>query len=120
MKQKINLRHLALGLLVALSMMLTLGSCGSTASISGGLSDEAYVILSANRTYINETVYVQIDAEESIPVKVVRDDEAARTGRRIVLKPGKHRIVVFDSAGKVLYNQHIFVSTRNAKTIVLP
>lgn len=115
-----RLFHLGLGLLLGLVVLLSLGSCGTTTSLSGGLSDEAYVVVSANRTYINQTVYVQIDARESIPVKAVREDKSTQEGQRLVVKPGKHRIVIFDHLGQVIYNQHIFVSTRNAKVIVLP
>ena len=96
-------------------------ACGAVASTSGGLADEAYVVLSSTGTYAGSSVDLYLDNQDAIPVKVSRDGNmAVRKGLRVAVKPGKHRVVVRDRRGGLLFDRQIFVSTQNTKTIVLP
>ena len=82
-------------------------SCGTTASMSGGLSDESYLVVAASPLYQGKKVFVSID------------DQVTRHAKRITITPGKHIILVHDAAGRKIFQQEIFVSTRSTKTITL-
>ena len=92
-------------------------SCGTTASMSGGLSDESYLV--ASPLYQGKKVFVSIDDESTIGIVAVRPDQVTRHAKRITITPGKHIILVHDAAGRKIFQQEIFVSTRSTKTITL-
>ena len=84
-------------LILAMFAFLVIGvSCGTTASMSGGLSDDSYLGIVAERP-----------------------DQVTRHAKRITITPGKHVILVHDTAGRKIFQQEIFVSTRSTKTITL-
>lgn len=112
------LSKMSLPLLLALFIGLV--SCGSTATVSGGLTDEAYVILTAKNDYVGRTVYLRLNSADVMSVRLVKDEKKARKARRITIRPGRHLISITDEAHKPLYQQEIFVSTGNAKIIALP
>ena len=88
-------------------------SCGTTASMSGGLSDESYLVVAASPLYQGKKVFVSIDDESTIGIVAVRPDQVTRHAKRITITPGKH------AAGRKIFQQEIFVSTRSTKTITL-
>ena len=94
-------------------------SCGTTASMSGGLSDESYLVVAASPLYQGKKVFVSIDDESTIGIVAVRPDQVTRHAKRITITPGKHIILVHDAAGRKIFQQEIFVSTRSTKTITL-
>lgn len=101
--------------------VMALSACGTVASKSGGLADEAYIQLSSTKHYRGSEVLISIDQAEPIPVKVSRDgNEVTRKGLRLAVTPGRHQVVIRDKQGRKLYERQIFVSTRNSKNIVLP
>lgn len=117
---KLNVFKTLVSLTLVFALLVGLASCGSTASISGGLTDESYVVLTAKKEYVGQTVYLSIDGAEAVPVRLTRDDNKARKASRITVQPGRHQVSITDQARKQLYRQEIFVSTRNSKLIALP
>lgn len=119
MKQYLRSRVLQFASFVLVQLLLW--SCGAVSSKSGGLSDEAYLLVSATKEYVHTSVLVSIDGNEPIETSVSRDGNmAVRKGQRIAIAPGKHHIMVQNKRGTLLFDKQIFVSTRNTKTIVLP
>ena len=107
-------------LILAMFAFLVIGvSCGTTASMSGGLSDESYLVVAASPLYQGKKVFVSIDDESTIGIVAVRPDQVTRHAKRITITPGKHIILVHDVAGRKIFQQEIFVSTRSTKTITL-
>jgi lipoprotein len=94
-------------------------SCGTTASMSGGLSDESYLVVAASSVYQGQKVFVSIDDEATVGIVAIRPDQVTRHAKRITITPGKHIILVHDAAGRKIFQQEIFVSTRSTKTITL-
>ena len=87
--------------------------------VSGGLSDESYLVVAASPLYQGKKVFVSIDDESTIGIVAVRPDQVTRHAKRITITPGKHIILVHDAAGRKIFQQEIFVSTRSTKTITL-
>lgn len=106
-------------ILLALAVVALLSSsCGSVTTISGGHSDEAYIIVTSPMRYDkNAELYVQIDDLKPVLVDAVRPNKASSKGARLVVLPGRHKVVVFDKDGKVLYDKQIFPSTGKVKKI---
>ena len=87
--------------------------------VSCGLSDESYLVVAASPLYQGKKVFVSIDDESTIGIVAVRPDQVTRHAKRITITPGKHIILVHDAAGRKIFQQEIFVSTRSTKTITL-
>lgn len=111
-----------LGHALALTLaMLAVLSCGSVASSSGGLNDEAYILVASGRVFSGKHVLVHIDDLPAQEVKAKRaGNKAVRRGERLVITPGKHRVAVLDRSGQLLFDKEIFVSSRSTKTINIP
>lgn len=111
-----------LGRLLGLALVvLTLSSCGSVASRSGGLNDEAYILVTSGRVFKGEYVLVHIDDLPAQEVKARREgNKAVRRGERLAITPGRHRVAVVDRLGQLLYDKEIFISSRSTKTITIP
>ncbi|KGN73888.1 hypothetical protein HQ47_06505 [Porphyromonas macacae] len=100
--------------------IIGLSSCGSTASVSGGLNDESFIIVAAQNRYHKQEVLVHIDKEAPVLTKALRKNQAVRKGDRLIVSPGRHRIMVVDKMGNKLFDKDIFISTRNSKIIRIP
>ena len=50
-----------LALLIVPLLLLGLSSCGTTASVAGGLNDEAYLVVASSGKYLGQKVEVLID-----------------------------------------------------------
>lgn len=108
-------------LLCLFLICLIFSTCGTVSSKSGGVGDDAYLVLSSTQKYYGHTVLLSIDDNIPLEVSVSRDGNwAVRKGHRLAITPGKHHILVKDKQGRLLYDRQIFVSTRNTRTIVLP
>lgn len=110
-------------LFVAIGCALILGlfaSCGSTASMSSGLSDEAYILVVSNRLYRGERVAVLVDDAPAVYVRAVSEAKRTHKASRVVIRSGKHRVAILAPSRQELYNQQIFVSSRASKLITLP
>ncbi|WP_329904534.1 hypothetical protein [Porphyromonas pogonae] len=116
---KSNFTSLVIILIVACTL-ITLPSCGSTASLNGGLSDEAYIVVVSNKQYVNKDVYIVIDDKPAIKVKAVKEKDAVRKGERIVILPGTHKVVVLNDHTQEMYSKNLFISSRSSRTVVLP
>ncbi|WP_304296141.1 hypothetical protein [Porphyromonas gulae] len=117
---KRNIIHSLIVLLVLVTSVAAFSSCGSVASASYGMQDESYLIVTASKQYLGETVFVSIDGDSTVQAVPIKEKHAVRKGKRIVVSPGKHTVVVTDRAGVRLYEKQIFVSTNNGKMIHLP
>lgn len=114
-------RNICRGLFACVCSILLFASCGSVGSVAGGLNDESYIVLSANRQYVGSKVLVMIDGGSGVEVRVRKDGaNAVRRGSRLVVQPGRHQVQVVDEMGKVLFDKEVFVSTRSERKIDLP
>lgn len=108
-------------LFASLSVILLTLSCGTVGSKSGGLNDEAYIIVASGEKYQGVTVVVFVDKHPGRTVLAIREGgDSNRNSHRLVVQPGRRRVVVEDMSGGILFDKEIFVSTRNTKTIVIP
>lgn len=117
---KKNIINFLIVLLVFVTSAAAFSSCGSVASVSYGMQDESYLIVTAGKQYLGETVFVSIDGESTVQVVPIKEKHAVRKGKRIIVSPGKHMVVISDQSGVRLYEKQIFVSTNNGKMIHLP
>lgn len=112
-----TLTRLALGLGFALSLT----ACGSVSTRSGGLHDEAYILLSAVQDFVGQDLLLSIDQNEPLHVRPSKEgNQATRKGERIVIKPGKHHLELRQPDGRLIYDRLTVISTRSTKSIVLP
>lgn len=108
-----------LALLIVPLLLLGLSSCGTTASVAGGLNDEAYLVVASSGKHLGQKVEVLIDEVSTVSIVPVKPQDVTRSAKRITITPGRHQILVRDRAGQVLFAKEIFISTRSAKTITL-
>lgn len=108
-----------LALVSASLLLLGASSCGTTASISGGLNDEAYIAIASSGQYLGKKVEVLIDDVSAVAIVPVKPQHVTRSAKRITITPGKHQVIVRDLKGNVLFAKEVFISTRSAKTITL-
>ncbi|WP_298527322.1 hypothetical protein [uncultured Porphyromonas sp.] len=106
-------------LLIVPLLLLGVSSCGTTASVTGGLNDESYIVIASSGKYLGQKVEVLIDEVSAVSIVPVKPEHVTRSAKRITITPGRHQIVVRDRAGNILFAKEIFVSTRTAKTITL-
>lgn len=116
---RIKFRHIA-SLISGLILTMILSSCGSTATMTTGLENESYIIVTSDNQYKNKEVVVRVDDMNTYEVKALPSKHVVRKGKRIVVHPGSHDVVVKDRAGKTLFDKTIFVSSRFSKLIELP
>lgn len=113
-KIKSNLRWLVSLIILVLGISGGLTSCGSSySSMSGGLEDEAYIVVRVGKQHANRYVTVSVDEAPAVRVRAVTERNTNIRGRRVVVTPGKHRVIVRSLEGKILVNEHVFVSSRN-------
>lgn len=104
-----------------LALLLFLGACGSTATLTGGYEDKATILIAAKEFYIGESVDLYVDGRlAASSVRAVRESRATRKAPRIEVAPGTHDVAVVDKQGKELHRARIFLSTGKSKVIVLP
>ena len=112
------IKRLATLFTLTLTLLLGIASCGSTASLSGGLNDEAYLVVSSS-VYRGQKVYVSIDEESVVGIVAIRPDQVTPKAKRITITPGRHLVRIHDAENRKLFEKEIFVSTRSTKTITL-
>ena len=113
------IKRLATLFTLTLTLLLGVASCGSTVSLSGGLNDEAYLVVASSSVYQGHKVYVSIDEESVVGIVAIRPDQVTPKAKRITITPGRHLIRVHDAETRKLFEKEIFVSTRSTKTITL-
>lgn len=116
-----KLKKISLSLVAMLLVIVSLGSCRTSYStMSGSLEDESYVVVRVGRTWANRYVNVFVDDAPAVKVRAVTERNTVIRGRRVVVSPGKHSVVVKDvKTGEVLAREKIFVSSRNTAFITV-
>ena len=97
------IKRLATLFTLTLTLLLGVASCGSTVSLSGGLNDEAYLVIASSSVYQGHKVYVSIDEESVVGIVAIRPDQVTPKAKRITITPGRHLICVFFFKQKTAY-----------------
>ena len=102
------------------ALLLLLGGCGSTATMTGGYADNASIAIVARDRHVGERVNLYVDgALVRSDVEAVKESEATRKAERIVVAPGTHEVSVVNQGGVELFRQKVFLSAGKVKLVVL-
>ncbi len=113
------IRVLALAFSV-FALLLLLGGCGSTATMTGGYADNASIAIVARDRHVGERVNLYVDgALVRSDVEAVKESKATRKAERIVVAPGTHEVSVVNQGGVELFRQKVFLSAGKVKLVVL-
>ena len=113
------IRVLALAFSV-FALLLLLGGCGSTATMTGGYADNASIAIVARDRHVGERVNLYVDgALVRSDVEAVKESKATRKAERIVVAPGTHEVSVVNQGGVELFRQKVFLSAGKVKFVVL-
>lgn len=103
-------------------VLLCLNSCGGVYSISSGKADVAEISFVDDNSY-RISVVLDDDAYQvnTVKEKVYRRDKKIKktAENTILVKPGKHKVVVKDVNGVKIYEYNIFISANEHKVIRL-
>jgi hypothetical protein len=106
---------------VALVITLLLFSCTGLKTNSYGLENNGYIKIIGNKADYpyHSNLYMIIDNNTKVPVKVSKDTKKRPEGKIYKIKPGVHQIMIYQN-GELLIDKSVFISSQEINKVYLP
>jgi hypothetical protein len=110
-------------ILILLSAVLFLSSCGGIKTSTFGLENESFIEFIGRPSDYSDGIDVKIDENISFKAVVNKDSKRnvvkAKGGKAYVISTGTHTLIV-SYKNNVILKKQIFVSAQETKKIILP